>query len=146
MGTEPLSPAVLPQIGPCLYRSKILQKIKLKNKRASCSLPPWLVDHPFVSVVLVVCVFHILVTLQQHHLDKTTRHSAGLNSNQKRESLQERHELYLPSFHWLSKTVGPPGVTRTTVRSNLSNTDTEGTERSVRIGEVTMITSLLRPH
>ena len=30
-------------------------------------------------------------------------------------------------------------------QSNLSNTDTEGTERSVRIREVTMMTSLLRP-
>ena len=28
---------------------------------------------------------------------------------------------------------------------NLSNTDTEGTEQSVRIREVTMMTSLLRP-
>ena len=31
-------------------------------------------------------------------------------------------------------------------QSNLSNTDTEGTERSVRMREVTMMTSLLRPH
>ena len=32
------------------------------------------------------------------------------------------------------------------VQSNLSNTDTEGTEQSVRIREVTAITSLLRLH
>ena len=31
-------------------------------------------------------------------------------------------------------------------QSNLSNADTEGTEQSVRTGEVTMMTSLLRPH
>ena len=60
MATETLSLVVIAQIGSCLYRSKILQKIKLNNKRASCSLPPGLADHPVVSVVLVVCVFHIL--------------------------------------------------------------------------------------
>ena len=32
------------------------------------------------------------------------------------------------------------------VQSSLSNTDTEGTERRVRIREDTMMASLLRPH
>ena len=44
------------------------------------------------------------------------------------------------------RSTGSSTVSLSELQSNLSNTDTEGTEQSVRIREVTAITSLLRLH